>query len=192
MKGDDDIFKSLIDRIKKDYPLTPANTDILQPDTFSLLEKGDGFRIGYCWEIQANCYLFSFYNSYRLHQIDPALQKPSYRSFKYLCCFLTLNSDLPDTLIRPNTMAEKLVNLFTHSQHKIAPNSKFDSKYLVESTNPDVLISRLSKEILSQMEHFNELHVEIRGRQCLLFHLRPANYEDTVQLIEIAKRLLTT
>jgi hypothetical protein len=60
----------------------------------------------------------------------------------------------------------------------------------VESTAPDVLISKMTDELLLHIENFEELYLEIRDKKCLLLHLRPANYDDTVQLIEIAKGLL--
>jgi hypothetical protein len=168
----------------------PASRDILQLNGFSILEKGDGFKVSYCWELQPSFYLFSLYNSYRLHNIDPAAQKPRFRSFKYLYCFLTLSTDLPDTIIRPNTPGDKLVDLFTHSHTRIPHNSKFNSRYLLESTASDALISKLTDELLLHIENFEDLYLEIRDRKCLLLHLRPANYDDTVQLIEISKRLL--
>src|SRR5450631_489007 len=115
MKEEEDIFKSLIAKIKADYSLMPATLDVLQLNGFSILEKGDGYKISYCWELESSFYLFSLYNSYRLRSIDPAAKQPRYRSFKYLYCFLTLNMDFPDTIIRPNTLGEKLANLLTHS-----------------------------------------------------------------------------
>ena len=190
MKSDDEIFKSFVAKIKADYPLTPASLNLLQLNGFSILEKGDGYRISYCWELQSGLYLFSLYNSYRLHNIDPAAQKPRYKSFKYLYCFLTLTTDLPDTIIRPNTLGEKLANLVTHSHTRIPHNSKFNSRYLLESTAPDVVISKLTDELLLHIENFEELYLEIRDKRCLLLHLRPANYDDSIQLIEISKRLL--
>lgn len=189
MKGDDEIFKSLIAKIKVAYPLKPAALTLLQLNGFSILERGDGFRISYCWELQSGFYLFSLYNSYRLHNIDPAAQKPRFASFKYLYCFLTLTADWPDTIIRPNTLGEKLVNLVTHSHTSIPHNSKFNSRYLLESIAPDVVISKLTDKLLLLIENFEELYLEIRDKRCLLLHLRPANYDDTVQLIEISKRL---
>jgi hypothetical protein len=80
------------------------------------------------------------------HNIDPAAQKPRYRSFKYLYCFLTLTTDLPDWIIRSNTLGEKIANLITHSHTRIPHNSKFNSKYLLESTAPDIVISKLSEQ----------------------------------------------
>jgi hypothetical protein len=191
MKGEEEIFKSLIAQIKADYPLTPAALGVLQLDEFSVLEKGDGFKISYCWELESGLNLFSLYNSYRLHSINPADQKPRFRSFKYLYCFLTLSTDLPDTIIRPNTLAEKLANLVTHSHTRIPHYSKFNSRYLVESITPDLLISKLTDELLLYIENFEDLYLEIRDKKCLLLHLRPANYNDTVQLIEISKRVIS-
>ena len=140
--------------------------------------------------MESSLYLFSLYNSYRLHIIGPAVRHPLYRSFKYLYCFLTLSTDLPDTIIRPNTLGEKLANLLTHSHTSIPHNSKFNSRYLLESTAPDVLISKMTEELLLHIENFDELYLEIRDKKCLLLHLRPANYDDTVELIEISKWLL--
>jgi hypothetical protein len=190
MKGEEEIFNSLIAKIKADYPLMPAARNVLQLNGFSILEKGDGYKISYCWELESSLYLVSLYNSYRLHNIDPSAQKPRYRSFKYLYCFLTPSTDLPDTIIRPNTLGEKLANLLTHSHTRISRNGKFNSRYLLESTDPDALISKMTDELLLHIENFEELYLEIRDKKCLLLHLRPANYEDTVQLIEISKGLL--
>jgi hypothetical protein len=190
MKDEEDIFKSLIAKIKADYPLIPAALDVLQLNGFSILEKGDGYKIGYCWELESNFYLFSLYNSYRLRSIDPTAKQPRYRSFKYLYCFLTLSTDLPDTIIRPNTLGEKLANLLTHSHTRIPHNSKFNNRYLLESTAPDVFISKMTDELLLHIEDFEGLYLEIRDKKCLLLHLRPANYDDTVRLIEISKGLL--
>ena len=153
MEGDDEIFKSLIDKIKADYQLVPACRDVLQLNGFSILEKGDGFKVSYCWELQSGLYLFSLYNSYRLHNIDPAVQKPRFKSFKYLYCFLTLTTDLPDTIVRPNTLGEKIANLITHSHTRIPRNSKFNSRYLVESTASDLFISKLTDELLLHIEN---------------------------------------
>ncbi len=190
MKGDDEIFKSLVDKIKTDYPLMPASRSVLQLNGFSILEKGDGFRISYCWELEPGFYLFSLYNSYRLLNTVPTEQKPRFRSFKYLYCFLTLSTDLPDSIIRPNSIDEKLVDLFMNRHTKIPNANHFNRRYLVESTAPNLLISKLNEELLLLIENFQELYVEIRDKKCLLLHLRPANYDDTVHLIEIAKGLL--
>jgi hypothetical protein len=48
----------------------------------------------------------------------------------------------------------------------------------------------MTDELLLHIENFEELYLEIRDKKCLLLHLRPANYDDTVQLIEISKGLL--
>jgi hypothetical protein len=73
---------------------------------------------------------------------------------------------------------------------KIPHNSKFNNRYLLESTAPEVIISRMTDELILHIERFNELYIEIRDKKCLLLHLRPANYDETVQLIEISKELL--
>ena len=51
------------------------------------------------------------------------------------------------------------------------------------------IIGKLTDELLLHIENFEELYLEIRENRCVLLHLRPANYDDTVQLIEISKQL---
>jgi hypothetical protein len=188
MTEEEKLFKSLIDRIKADYSLTPVSRDVLELDKFSILERGDNYKISYCWEISPGLHLFSLNNSYRRTSVDPALGWPRTRWFKYLYCFLTLNTGLPDTMIRPNNVGEKIVNLFTHNHTRLPQRGRWE--YLLESLSPDVLINKMTDEFLAEIQNFDELYVEIREGKCLLLHLRPANYEDTLKLIEVSKRLL--
>src|SRR5215831_9931550 len=129
MTEEDKNFKSLISALKTKYPLIPASVRVLQLDRFSILEKGDAFRINYCWEVESNVHLFSLINSYRLNIVDPATSWPRFNTFKYLYCYLALTIDLPDTIIRPNTVGEKLANLLTHVHTRFPDNPKFNNKY---------------------------------------------------------------
>jgi hypothetical protein len=87
-------------------------------------------------------------------------------------------------------LGEKLATLLTHRHSQIPHNPKFNNKYLLESADAENLIPKLTEELLVHIQDFDELYLEIRDSKCLLLCLRPANYKDTLQLIEISQRLL--
>jgi len=62
-------------------------------------------------------------------------------------------------------------------------------KYLIESVDPSAFLSKLTDKLVEDIQNFDELYLEIRGNRCLLLHLRPANYDDTLGMIKIAKGL---
>jgi hypothetical protein len=183
-------FNALLSEIHKTYPLIPLGDRIISLDAFTMIEKGEEFEVAYCWEVQPYLFLLSVLNSFR-HDIPRSSSNMSgTEAYNFFYCYSTLSKVIPHTIIRPNSLGEMFVNLFTHTHTKMPYHTSFNLKYLVETKDPERLINVLNNDVLDAIEQTDEVFVEIIDKQCLVMNLRPANYEDVMRFVEISRSLL--
>ncbi|MBU3927285.1 MAG: hypothetical protein KKB74_05725, partial [Bacteroidetes bacterium] len=148
----------------------------------------------YQWRIDINgksLYIITLDNSYRLNIVQPELDgRVHTNDFKYLYCYYEFKKDFPDTVIRPNSLADKLSNSFFHFSIKIKNRPKFNDKYIIESRDKYSILGLLNENVISLFEDSSEIIIEIRDKKCLIMSLRSINYEDSNKMIKIVEELM--
>lgn len=161
-------------------------------DYFTTINKGDFFTIRKCWQIDdsEDAYLVSFDNSYRVGAVKADLDyRPESNSSTYLGSFVQFNINIPDTIIQPFTLAERLMNLLFHENIHIDTHPAFSKKYLLHSTDKILIVQILTDELISEIESYDDLHIEIRNNTCVIYFLSPVKESDGPTLVRIAKKM---
>jgi len=159
---------------------------------FSIINKGDLFKTRSCWEIDnSSIYVVSFNNSYRINVVKAELEyRPHYVSFICLCCYCNLNRNIPDTIIRPNTLVDKFFNLFFHQNIKLKHHPEFNIKYHLMSENKDEIVKLISNELINSLLLYDDIYVEINNKKCLIYSPQPIGENNGLMLVEIAESLM--
>jgi hypothetical protein len=162
-------------------------------DNFSTFLKGDYFRFYRCWKlagIKDQGYIVSYLNSYRLRVIKGDLDyKPSTVESNYIAAYAVLSMDVPDVILQPLTLAERLMNLLFHENIQIEGHPVFNKKYLLQSTDKMRVGKILTSDFIKIFELHDDLHLEIRNNRCLIRFERPIQEDDGVTLIGVLQQL---
>jgi predicted type IV restriction endonuclease len=97
-----------------------------------------------------------------------------------------LKKDYGKVLIRPETIEDKLNNLFEHIDIDFDFDKKFSKKYCVEADNEEKLRNNISKQFIETIREINGLEIEI-DKNILIVRLRkqftPENGEVITKFI---------
>jgi hypothetical protein len=165
----------------------------LRFNDFTTIARGEAFKINNKWKISGLCmptYLVSYTNSYQMGSGKSyALEyHRHYITSTYLSCCVFLEANVPDTIIQPHFLAERLVDLLLHHNIKLDGKSLFNAKYLLQSVDKDKLLPFLSNGLIDTIEKYDNLHMEIRNNQCLIYYQHAVCETDGLVLAEIAER----
>jgi hypothetical protein len=176
---------------KQDLKIDRVNFDL---NIFSTLSKGDNFKLKNCWKfsgISEQAYIVSYSNSYRLAIVKPEIEyRAQSATSDYLAAYIRFNDDIPDTIIQPLTFAEAVMNILFHQNIQIPKHSTFNKKYLLQSTDKNRIVEILTPEIIEVFELHDDLHLEIRNNECVIYFLRPIQEDDGLILVSIVQKLL--
>ncbi|RYU90188.1 hypothetical protein EWM62_11660 [Mucilaginibacter terrigena] len=163
-------------------------------NNFSTLPKGDNFKLTNCWKftgISEQAFIVSYSNSYRLAIVKPEIDyRPYHVTSDYLAAYIIFKDDTPDTIIQPITFAEMVMNILFHQNIKIPMHSGFNKKYLLQSGDKNRIVEILIAGVIEIFELQDDLHLEIRNNECLIYLLRPIQENDGLTLANITKKLL--
>ncbi|HVZ97077.1 MAG TPA: hypothetical protein VG847_09400, partial [Chitinophagaceae bacterium] len=111
-------------------------------------------------------------------------------SGRYLVILIESKIELPDLIIRPSTMADKVSNLLLHFDIKLDNRPKFNAEYILESgaTKP-VCESLLTPELTSVIEKQKDFCLEIRESRILIKYQHEMQLEESMNLLAIGKLL---
>jgi hypothetical protein len=196
MDTQSNLTESVLKKLKTEYELIPDRNIGIDFSMFSLFEKGDNFKINYKWKVDTDkepIFIISYNNSYRLNIVksglEPKIHSNDFRYFSFYC-FLGIN--IPDLIIKPSTLADKVSNLFLNFDIKLNNRTKFNRKYILESTSNKLIDRILNEKITNLFEHSSDLIMEINCGHCLIWNLKPCNYENSKLMILILKELQET
>jgi hypothetical protein len=195
MTEDEKQIKKVLNRLKTDFSLTAEPTKGLNFDHFSSLNKGDNFSIIYAWKFSLplqSIYLIEYQNSYRLNISAPELgpHSPHTKTFKCFCLYIKPDHTISDFIIRPNTLADKFVNLFLHRSIKVKELPAFNHKYILESPDSGTIEQVIGVNFFKLMSDTNDLNVEVKDNSCLIFCLNPLDYYSCSIMIQLSEEIV--
>jgi len=159
-------------------------------DRFTTINKGGYFSLRRCWRIDnsPNAYLVSFYNSYNNAAAKGSLDYHS-RISTYLGSFVQFDINVPDTIIQPFTLAERLMDLLFHENIHLNNHPVFNKKYILHSTDKTLIVQILTDELINEIGSYDGLNIEIRNNTCVIYFLSPVKESDGPILVSIAKKM---
>jgi hypothetical protein len=193
MTIDDTInHKKLIREIKRNYSAVPDISKKIDLDSFQILTKGYRFRKNYIWQINADGfiqYLISLHNSYRGQFFNGGYMENTDVVLNYLLyCYCEFDCDIPDFVIRPNRLEDKIADRFSKAKDSFYRKELFDRKYRIEySKESDVSFVEELNLFFDKSTYFT---MEIKDRKCLLMNMDDADYKNTDKMIRIIFELL--
>jgi hypothetical protein len=195
MAVDEMQVKGLLNKLKKDFALTAESTKGINLGHFPSFNKGDNFKIIYAWKFPhplQSIYLVKYRNSYNINIVAPQLgaHSPHTKTFNCLGLYTRLDHTIPDFTIRPNTLADKFVNLFLRHSIKVKEFQEFNHKYLLESPNSSTIEQVIGGDFFNLMFDTNDLNVEVRDNRCWIFCLKPLDYHYCRVAIQLSEEIV--
>ena len=105
---------------------------------------------------------------------------------------LKTESNLPELIIRPAYLKEKIANLFLKFDKKLHSRKEFNRKYILESSLNQVELEKIiTKKITDELIKVNEFSLEFKNNSIFLKFEKEFNEEDSVNLIKLGKLIET-
>ena len=176
-------------RETKSLSLTKCNFSL---NNFSYLNGNDVYTVKRCWAVNdtdLSITLFVFRNSRSGDHLKPKSVTHSLTYTTNIGGYLRLRKALPDTIIQPMTFAEKVLNLIFHENIKLNDHHAFNKKYQLQSVSPKQIEHLLPRAFIKCIEQHSDIHVEIRGQECIAYFFREIQENDAAILAELLETL---
>jgi len=108
---------------------------------------------------------------------------------KYFFGYLEINKDYGNTLIRPETLKDKVLELLNPIEIDIKEYKKFSRKYYMTSDNKDLLLRTIDENLVKYFETINNLTIEFSHDKCLFRLPKSVNVKEALMLCEIGLNL---
>lgn len=120
----------------------------------------------------------------------PRGQEMHFHDLFPVCCF-PVNIDFGRSIIRTETISDKIAELFVPCEHDFEEYRYFSWKYCCFSNDPEKLRAALNKEITELfIEHDSKIAVEFTKKHCLVKSYHSIrNIPQTLRMISFAFRL---
>jgi len=106
----------------------------------------------------------------------------------YFFALLTLRREFPHTLIYPETITEKIADLFTRSELDFKEQKKFSWKFYTITKDKEKLAQLLYNKPLDDLTKYKEMEVEINKNLCLMrLSRRPVSKTEAIEFCEFVK-----
>lgn len=107
---------------------------------------------------------------------------------KYHAILIQLETDIPNLIIRPSSIREKITNFFLNFDVKLDNRNEFNNEYILESNANKLVIEKiLSNSFTDNLLKYKDLCIEFNSNTILLKFEKELNPEDSIKLVEIAK-----
>lgn len=83
--------------------------------------------------------------------------------------YMQMNRNFPVSILRPETMEDKLGKFLGHSEARLTDNKKFNSAFFITTKDAEKLELAFPPELAKELLMFPELMIEFNGRGCLYF-----------------------
>jgi len=105
---------------------------------------------------------------------------------------LKTESNLPELIIRPAYLKEKIANLFLKFDKKLNERKEFNKKYILESSLSQTELEKIiTKNLTDELVKVNEFSLEFKDNSIFLKFEKEFNEEDSVNLIKLGKIIET-
>lgn len=182
--------KDITSELEKHYQITSArNPFIRQFHLFADKQKPIFFN---SWRV------FRGTNSFSLCLIEYQTRYQTVSNYgasahtsnhKYFFGHLSTKKNFGHTLIRPETLADKISELFNQIEIDIKGYRKFSNKYYVLSNDKEKFLSALNSKLIKYLENQSKLEIEFYGQECLFRLDKAIDLKQTITLCNIGIHL---
>jgi hypothetical protein len=184
-------FIKCTEGISEHFTITPSNSPGL--DHFTSFESKEKPQVHKAWTISRSNYHF------RLILVTYQVSWQTYNNFTTMstvtashCYFfglLDLIHDFGRAIIRPETIIDKISEIFEPMEVDFPGHSKFNWNYFVLANEKDKLMSNFPHDALDFLAEVKEPVIEFYNHQCLFYFPTVINRKDSIALCEIGIRL---
>jgi hypothetical protein len=100
-----------------------------------------------------------------------------------------IDFDYGHILIRPESLGDKLSEIFSRAEMDFPENNRFSSKYYVQSEKPETARSFFNNSRMSLIEQHDGLFIEIMGNFLIAKYIKILNVEDCRLLLDLARKI---
>ncbi|MDB5007892.1 MAG: hypothetical protein JWQ84_2163 [Mucilaginibacter sp.] len=173
----------------------PDNTDHFL-NKFELFNNNPETKLGGTLFInypQINCYLNFVKSSYSYS--SGGRGGNGGQNFEYdkyqIWAFVTLNKDFGRVLIRPETFADRILEIFHPTELKFPEDKLFSGNFYVVANDPEKAEASITSDfrnvIIDMM--YKDFVIEIINQTLVIRTNQPVNAEETVHLAEFASKI---
>ncbi|MCU4163776.1 hypothetical protein [Carboxylicivirga caseinilyticus] len=108
---------------------------------------------------------------------------------KYFFGHLSIMKDFGHTLIRPETLGDKIAELFNPVEIDIKGYWKFSNKYYILSNEKEKFLGSLTGKFIKYLENLRKPEIEFYGHECLFRLDKAIDLKQTIELCNIGINL---
>jgi hypothetical protein len=106
----------------------------------------------------------------------------------YFMALMQLNKKVPHTMIYPETLSEKIADIFVRNELDFKDHKKFSRKFYTLSKDKEKLFDLLNSKPLNELVKYNNLEIEINDDRCLFRHSRkPVSKKEAMAICDLVK-----
>jgi hypothetical protein len=151
------------------------------------IEVIGGVRVIYEKNMSCEFYIINQNNIYNSNDLVPHADIQF--SFYSLYGRILLNSFWSRTVIRPERLSDKFVELFNKREIDFESHQIFSNKYYVISDNEEEFRSKISIDFLEYLETIDGLTLELNNNVCVFYLPKTNDFKESLRLLEIGYQL---
>ncbi|WP_452231343.1 hypothetical protein [Lacinutrix sp. MEBiC02595] len=183
--------------LKKKFPMEVAKGIRFDLSKYSIIPKGKFLKNIYTWkltEFDFDIYLLSIRNSYKTEIMGTGGESMIEidTESKHNGLILKTESNLPELIIRPAYLKEKIANLILRFDKKLDDRKEFNKKYILESSLSQTKLENIiTRNLTDELIKVNGFSLEFKDNTIFLKFEKEFNEEDSIKLIKLGKTIET-
>jgi hypothetical protein len=176
--------------LEKHYKLDPCPPPAL--DEFEIFKAKQSTRLIGAWRIIKDHHQFVLCLLDYAHSYESAGNQGGFIHTdvdKYFWGYLQSNVNAEPTYIRPESLRDKILELFHSTETKIPAYPEFSKKFYVLSASGNGRIPWLSNELVTLLDNNRTIEIEFRGRSCLFKRSKPIAIDEARMLCDFGLAL---
>ncbi len=166
-----------------------SETDVLTIQKFFLFRDQQNSVVNNCWRVEKNDHTFYIY---AVH-IDSTLavyKTKETQTHVFLYGYLKTHNDFGKSLIRPETIQDKIADMFGQIELDFSEHTRFSSKYYCLSENPLKLKGAISYGLMDYLVALDDLTLEFSDYSCSFRTQKSIiAIEESLELFDIGYKL---
>jgi hypothetical protein len=187
------LYYDILDELQKNYNFSETNNvygdnphELL--NNFVMLSGYRDLQLYDWFEVEVNGQVFYFGTLEVDYNWKGSRYPSSVREFQNFI-IKRLDFDYGKLLIRPETIQDKVQEMFVKCEIDFANHPGFSSRYYFVADNKALARSFATDRRLTLIEMQRELHLEINNNMLLAKFARIVNYDDCIALLELGEML---
>lgn len=184
------VVRDCLNRISQDYDLKRASNPAI--NSFYLFASKVDPAHFYTWNVSngSSSFKLCLVQYDHLYEIS---KRSSIRKYRETCFYffgqLNLKKDNGVCLIKPETVAEKISDVFLKIDIDFEAHPKFSKKYYVAGGEKEKLMENLPPAFFEYMETIKRMEMEFRNKSCVFRLPKSVEIKEALQLCEIGVNL---